>query len=167
MWLISILLVLIGFWFGQNVPFADQWPQYEALRTTAAIIFAVLGAWMAIVFPERLRLSFDGSKPWNSEENQSNFGRLLMPATHSTLIVGIILLIGVIAPIASQMPLVEEHKALARGGSYGVLTILTLWQFWTVILTLVPLDMLHAREERESRAAMLDGKLGGSWSDKD
>lgn len=53
---IFLMVVLIfSAYFGKNVPFSSQWPLYEALRTTASIIFAVVGAWFAIIYPERLK----------------------------------------------------------------------------------------------------------------
>ncbi|WP_408913341.1 hypothetical protein ACJUA3_03255 [Citrobacter freundii] len=54
-----VVVVLAGI-LGRNVAFALQWPLFEALRTTASIIFAVVGAWFAIIYPERLKKSFRG-----------------------------------------------------------------------------------------------------------
>lgn len=50
-WTLAVAAVLAGAWFGRKVPFAEQWPMYEGLRTTAAIIFGVIGAWLAIIYP--------------------------------------------------------------------------------------------------------------------
>lgn len=47
---------------GENVSFAQQWPLFEALRNTASIIFAAVGAWLAIIYPERLKMSFGRGK---------------------------------------------------------------------------------------------------------
>jgi len=30
----------------------EQWPLYESLRNTSAIIFGVMGAWLAIICPD-------------------------------------------------------------------------------------------------------------------
>lgn len=57
----SLVAVGTGYYFGKNVPFHEQWPLYEALRTTASIIFAVVGAWLAIIYPERLKFSLRGN----------------------------------------------------------------------------------------------------------
>ena len=42
-WLLSTAMVVVALWYGRKIPFVEQWPLYEALRTTAAIIFAVVG----------------------------------------------------------------------------------------------------------------------------
>lgn len=56
-----VFIILAAGYFGRHITFALQWPLFEALRTTASIIFAVVGAWFAIIYPERLKKSFHGS----------------------------------------------------------------------------------------------------------
>ena len=102
-WIFALVAVLAGGWFGRNVPFSEQWPMFEALRTTAAIIFGVIGAWLAIIYPERLKLSFKQNK--NGTPSETGIGQLFSPVVNSTLILGAILVLGVIAPIAKKYPL--------------------------------------------------------------
>lgn len=143
--LVAIALVAAGAWFGRKVPVAEQWPMFEALRTTAAIIFAVIGAWMAIIYPERLKLSFRPAKDTAPVElgPATGWGQLFTPVVHSTLILGVVLLLGITVPVL-------KHAGLAvpveywRGASYALLVALTLWQLWTVLLTLVPADKVKA-----------------------
>ncbi|WP_316154691.1 hypothetical protein [Cupriavidus sp. BIC8F] len=75
--LFSIAVCVGGYVYGRNIPFAQQWPLFEALRNTASIIFAVVGAWLAIIYPERLKLTFreDASK----KSAGPNMGMLLTP----------------------------------------------------------------------------------------
>lgn len=137
-----------AFKLGQHVPFSEQWPLFEALRTTAAIIFAVVGAWLAIVFPERLKLSLrtDSSKTKNSS---AGMGQLLSPAIHSTAILSIVLVIGVVAPLLKRVAGLEPYTQEFRGISYSILVLLTFWQLWTVILTLVPADKVKEHADTE------------------
>lgn len=149
-WAVSIAAVLAGAYFGRFVPFSQQWPLYEALRTTAAIIFAVVGAWMAIVFPERMRGSFrqDGT---SVPGNQSGIGKFFTPVAHSTGVLCIILALGVSAPLLKQSAFLLTHVEYVRGLSYACLIALTFFQLFTVVLTLVPADAIktHADEEEE------------------
>ena len=115
-----------GYYYGRNIPFIQQWPLFEALRNTAAIIFAVVGAWLAIIYPERLRLSFGQSQ--SGEKSNKNINVLLLPAIFSTVILVLLLLIGILAPILKQIPSFLEHTAVFRGISFLILCILTLWQ---------------------------------------
>ncbi|MBQ4673295.1 hypothetical protein [Aeromonas dhakensis] len=142
-------LVWLGFYFGQAIPFSEQWPLFEALRTTASIIFAVVGAWLAIIYPERLRFSFDGTKQKLSSVAMVNMGKLLHPAIHSTMILCVILLVGIIAPVLKQVPALLPHKTTLQGCSYTLLMVLTFWQIWTVILTLVPADLIKSKSDQE------------------
>ncbi|GKS73927.1 hypothetical protein AVME950_03545 [Acidovorax sp. SUPP950] len=148
-WSFAAVAVLAGGWFGRTVPFAEQWPVFEGLRTTAAIIFGVIGAWLAIIYPERLKLSF---KPKNNGgPSETGVGQLFSPVVNSTLILGAVLLIGVIAPIAKKYPLPLD-VAWCRAISYGVLVALTLFQLWTVLLTLVPANTIKSFVDHEDEA---------------
>lgn len=140
-----------AFTYGRRVPFAEQWPLFEALRTTSAIIFAVVGAWLAIVYPERLRLSLSHSDGTPNDKNQNNIGVLLSPAVNSTCVLCVVLLVGVSAPLLKRADFVVQHLAEWRGGSYALLVALTLWQAWTVILTLVPADLILSRSNQENK----------------
>lgn len=152
-WTFAVVAVAAGGWFGRFVPFAEQWPMFEALRTTAAIIFAVIGAWLAIIYPERLKLSLRRSKD-KSDPKDTGLGQLFTPVVNSTSILGIILAIGIVAPIAKRYP-IDIDREWVRGFSYAVLVSLTLWQIWTVVLTLVPASVIKTfsdNEDQQSKA---------------
>ncbi|MNV99423.1 hypothetical protein D3C71_1947790 [compost metagenome] len=70
---------------------------------------------------------------------------------NSTLILGTILLVGVIVPVLKkyELPLDVEW---CRGISYGLLVALTLFQLWTVLLTLVPANTIKSFVDREDEA---------------
>lgn len=137
---LSTAVLLFAGWRGSGVPFADQWPLFEALRNTAAIIFAVVGAWLAIVYPDRLRVSL---RPNGEQANPPAPGaervlKLVLPILNSTLILAVVLVVGLIAPLLRDFVFVREHLEFFRGTSYVILAALTLLQVWTVIFTLVP-----------------------------
>lgn len=145
---VSIAMILVASWHGKNVPFEKQWPLFESLRTTASIIFAVVGAWIAIVYPERLKLSF-GEKGGVAEGSAGTMAKLFSPIVHSTLILCMILVVGIVAPILKTFSSLLEYREELRGISYGLLVTLTLWQLWTIILTLIPADIVRAAADRE------------------
>jgi hypothetical protein len=154
-WAFAIAAVGAGAWLGRKVPFAEQWPMYEGLRTTAAIIFGVIGAWLAIIYPEHLKLSY--KPPASGAPIETGIGQLFSPVVNSTLVLGAVLVIGVIAPIAKQYPL-PLNTEVYRGVSYGVLVALTLFQLWTVLLTLVPANTIKSFVDHEDEAKRaLDG----------
>lgn len=154
--LLAFAAVAAGAWYGRAVPFSEQWPMFEALRTTAAIIFAVIGAWMAIIYPDRLKLSFRG-KADHSKSQVTGMGKLFTPVVNSTAILCIILVIGAAAPALKRFPPPVDLEVL-RGISYAILVALTLWQLWTVILTLVPAsDIKDYVDHEDSRGRVLSG----------
>lgn len=161
LWLLLVLwggATLLSYFYGKEVAFSEQWPLFEALRTTSAIIFAVVGAWLAIVYPERLRLSIKSDSGTSLHSTPNNIGILLSPVVNSTAVLCIVLLVGVIAPLMKQSEYVLLHIAEFRGASYALLTALTLWQAWTVILTLIPADLILSNSNREnSKRSALEG----------
>ncbi|KUP03400.1 hypothetical protein AR274_09805 [Stenotrophomonas maltophilia] len=60
-----------------------------------------------------------------------------------------VLLAGIAAPIAKQIPMLLEHRELARTASFVILVVLTLWQVWTVVLTLYPADLIKSQADRD------------------
>lgn len=139
--------VISAGYLGRHIPFSQQWPLFEALRTTASIIFAVVGAWFAIIYPERLKKSFRGGK---EDPNGSGIHRLFTPIVHSTAILAMVLIIGVVAPLVKQFDWIILHKIIFRGISYGVLVFLTLWQLLTVIFSLIGPDMVKRYTSRQN-----------------
>ncbi|MEA9654878.1 hypothetical protein ABFU65_11035 [Xanthomonas campestris pv. raphani] len=136
-------VLALALWRGGAVTFAQQWPLYEALRNTAAIIFAVVGAWLAIVYPERLKMS-QGKAAQSNPDNADKVVKLLEPIVNSTIILAVILLVGLIAPLIRQFPFVRENVSIFRSISFIILASLTLLQVCTVVLTLIPAsDVRH------------------------
>lgn len=131
---------------GKNVSFSEQWPLYESLRSTSAIVFAIVGSWLAIIYPNKLRTTFTHEN-FKSNENNVNFGIFFKPAIHSSIILTCILLIGILAPIAKQLIINEEYISYCRGLSYISLFYLTIWQIFTILLTLIPADSLKFHED--------------------
>lgn len=164
--LVSVLGVAAAIYFGQNIPFAEQWPLYEALRTTAAIIFAVVGAWIAIRFPDRGAVIIGENKTATRE----GIGRYFHPVAHSIVVLCSVLVIGVVAPIAKRFDYVQHHLEVFRGLSYGVLAALTLFQLWTVIISLGPAAELKNNADiasAESARQYNRKRLGSYAAEKD
>ena len=157
---IAIAICAWGYISGQHIPFARQWPLYEALRTTAAIIFAVVGAWLAIVYPERLKFSFDRATSKNS--GGKNFKLLFVPAVHSTVILIILLMCGILAPLLKQVTFEPQDIQTLRGVSYAFVCALTLWQVAIVGMAIAPVEMLMAKSGEEEVNRQIDERFNPS-----
>ncbi|BBO72700.1 hypothetical protein DSCW_01170 [Desulfosarcina widdelii] len=156
--IIKFLLTIISgigfFYYGKNIPFSEQWILYEALRNTSAIIFGVMGAWLAILYPSGL-LNIFGKKENMPDTNTSkNVKKFFPPIVYSTLILSYVLMAGVIAPLLKTIPILMNYKDILRGLSYSIIGMLTLVQLWALILTLVPSYILHRKlDHHESKEA--------------
>lgn len=159
--MLSLGLVGVAGWYGRDIPFTQQWPVFEALRTTASIIFAVVGAWLAIIYPERLKISVAGGA--KKSERHSNMKLLLTPAVHSTILLVILLLIGVLAPIAKQIQFLMNYLTWCRGVSYGMAAFLTIWQAVIVVMTVFPIEMVQTQLAEEDAREELDQQYD-SWN---
>jgi hypothetical protein len=148
---IAVILVLLAGYFGRHVAFSLQWPLFEALRTTASIIFAVVGAWFAIIYPERLKKSFRGGTG-TADSNGPGIHRLFTPIVHSTAILATVLIVGVVAPLMKQFDFILAHKSIFRGISYGLLVFLTMWQLLTVVFSLIGPDIVKRYTSKQDRA---------------
>lgn len=147
--LVSIILLIFGFLYGQNIQFSEQRPLFEALRSTASIIFAVIGAWAAIIYPERLKLAFHKDGKTIKSSNAKGMEMLMTPIFQSTILLVILLLIGVVAPIMKQFEFALKRIDFFRGLSYSFLVLLTLWQIFIVIRTLFPAKEILSTSQRE------------------
>lgn len=152
----AVALCVAGFLLGKTVPFAAQWPLFEALRNTAAIIFAVVGAWMAIIYPERLRWSFGKDKEPEGKGTSSNIRLLLTPAVHSTAILVILLLVGLLAPLIKPLAFIQQNLETFRGVSYALLSALTCWQISIVILAMFPAATVQHAVDKETAQNSID-----------
>lgn len=152
--------VTAAYFVGDKITFSEQWGLYETLRTTASIIFAVVGAWFAVVYPEKLRAPFRGQAT-SQRGSDTRFGSLFSPIVNSTVILCLILFIGILAPVLKQVPILLEYKGYLRAVSFGLLCCLTFWQIWTVFITLIPADMLkHQSEIDIARQNNIDHLMG-------
>lgn len=157
---IAVVSVAAGYMLGQNVQFSDQWPLYEALRSTSAIIFAVVGAWLAIIYPEKLRMSLREGKGEEGEDTP-NFKLLLTPAVSSAVILIIVLAVGVAAPLLKQVRFVLDHLGMLRGISFSLLVFLTVWQMVIVVVAILPVDFLLAAEADTKASREIDEQVRG------
>jgi hypothetical protein len=163
--LLMFPLILIFFYFGKSVSFEKQWPLYDALRNTASIVFGVMGAWIALIYPDALSQilgTSQGSYSTVDENRIKEIKKLFSPLIYSTFILMFVLLIGIFVPIFKQIPLLVNNRDLMRGISYVFLGILTIFQLWAVLLTLIPADFVkqnldYLHEKQKTRRRLLSG----------
>lgn len=155
---LAVGLIIFSVIFGGKVTFNEQMPIYDGLRNTSAIIFAVMGAWIALLYPGKLSQAF-GKKPYKEKADDiEQINRLFRPMIYSTIILMVVIGVSFAVPLAKQIDYLYQYKEIFRAVSFGTIAFLTLLQFWSIILTLVPgdtikddLDDIRSREEMLER----------------
>lgn len=138
--LLVAITVVFSFVLGRGISFSEQMPIYDGLRNTSAIIFAVMGAWIALIYPRKLSQAF-GRKPYDEKKKDiDDINRLFKPMVYSTIILIIVVGMAFIVPLGKQISSLHPYKDIFRSISFGSIAALTILQFWSLILTLVPSD---------------------------
>lgn len=131
-------------YFGANIPFHDQWPLYEALRSTSSIIFAVIGAWLTILYPEALKKIFTRNAQFSGARVDS-IELLVSNIRYSTAILATIMIVGIVGQVLRHLSVSTEYVGYLRALCFSLLGVLTFLQFWTLLMTLAQAEM--ARED--------------------
>lgn len=150
----------LGYHFGADIPLSEQWPYFEALRTTTSIVFGVMGALLAVVFPEVLKQGLRGA---GAPSGETNLRRVLLPCAYSAVLLIILI---VLAPFFAWIKATTPAKAVSemQQTSFGLFCILSYWQVVILQMVLFPLDTLMsnttvaAARERLRRAIHSNGR---------
>ncbi len=124
--------------FGKSVSIQQQITILSSLREIAAIIFGVMGAWVAIIYPKALKNIYDLKS--NPDEILQGTYRLFKPIRWSTVIVAISLIYIWIYPILIQLRFLVDHTHIIRPLSFALIGFLVLAQIYTLVLSLIPLE---------------------------
>ena len=153
---VAFLALIVGAVVGGEVSFSDQLALLRSLAEFSALIFALLGIWIAILCPKVLdRILGQG-------ENQAAtalpeiraVNRLLLPLVLATSTVIFFLLLSFASPALRQCPWLIEHRILCRSILYPVIGVLVLLQSWCLLMAIVPADLLKrliVRREKEAK----------------
>lgn len=141
--LLCILVTVCCYVGGGNIPITEQLPIYESLRNTSAIIFGVMGAWIAILYPNALLKIYGKIEVQEAEQQSKSIRQLISPMILSTIIVSFVLVVSLVAPILRKIQVLIQYKFVVRSLSFSLLGALTFLQLWALVATLVPSDMIH------------------------
>lgn len=153
--ILTILFLIISplLWFsGKSIPFKDQIDLFDSLKNSASIIFAILGAWLAVIYPKDLKLIF---KTANQQqiENTLIFKKLIWGLIVITSSLMMMIISFPIIVLIKNIVLFQEYKSeLLRAFSIYILA-LTLIQIYALLVTLVPnikimLDLSNFKEKK-------------------
>ncbi|MDQ1830182.1 hypothetical protein [Massilia scottii] len=140
-----VAIAWLGYYFGTPVGLDIQWPLFEALRTTSAIVFGIVAALLALVYPDAVKNALRGGAP--ADENDGGLGRLVTPCGHSAmLLVALVVMAPLIAWLGTFNPNdVTGNAATIRKGTFSVFCVLSYWQIRILLMVLIPFDDLYTK----------------------
>jgi hypothetical protein len=141
--ILSIIITISFYLVGGDIPISEQIPLYDSLRNTSAIIFGVMGAWIAILYPNALLKIYGKLEIENSEKESKNIRQLISPMILSTFIVSFVLIVGLASPVLRRITFMQQHTELLRSLSFAFLGVLTFLQLWALLSTLAPSNMIQ------------------------
>lgn len=151
--LLSSITGVMVFQFGQKIPMDDQMDIYDSLKDFASIIFGVMGAWIAIVYPDALGKVF--SKNIDHDQNLNNLKRLFIPMRISTFIVVVCAFIKWFYPLAKNINIFIKYKNFLIAFNFFFLGLLTLSLIFALVLSLLPMEL--AEEEVTDKTSQVKG----------
>lgn len=155
---IVLLLVLWGsYYYGRNISMEQQLSLYDSLKNISAIIFGIIGAWIAVVYPEALQNLLDFSS--HDRSVSQTFSKLLIVMSVSSLVLISSLMLEFVIPIARQVAFFVSYQNIFRGISYSFLAISTLVQAWCIGATLLPGINAEKKVKRIEKVREIDDKI--------
>lgn len=152
---IFILFLPIILFFGKDVPYEDQSSIFDSLKDTAAIIFAILGAWIAIIYPKDLKAIFNLN---DSSENEKTeiFEKLISSLIIVTFTLIVMIFSMPIMALIKNIEFFQQYKIYLRSGLLLYIYVLTWAQIYALLSTLIPnIKMLIDLAKAKSRATIL------------
>jgi hypothetical protein len=144
--IVALLLVVLGYVSGTAVQLPDLWPYFEALRTTTSIVFGVMGAMLAIVYPEVLQSGLRGADTANTA--RVDMHRLVDPLAQSAILLVILV---ALAPLFAWLKVYlvanPSMTSILQGSCFSLFCLLSYWQILILIFVLRPLDVLLGRTD--------------------
>jgi hypothetical protein len=147
--LLSLSVCIIasaGYFFGRDIGLEDGWAYFESLRTTSSIVFGVMAALLAIVYPEVIKQGFRAPKN-DSSISIVNLHHIVDPLAQSAVLLVLLVILG---PIYAWVQNSFAGSTYAQGGAFALLSALSAWQVWILVLVLRPLDLLRSHTDENA-----------------
>lgn len=141
-----ITIAWIGYHFGAPIALKDQWPLYEALRTTTSIVFGVMGGLLALVYPDAVKNALSGNTS-STQITDGGISQLITPCVHSAIL---LITLVILAPLLAWMGTLDIAVAATtvrtfQQISFAVFCLLSYWQISILLMVLMPFDDLYTK----------------------
>ena len=158
--LVLIFLILIPiyliFTYGKNVSYSDQKDILDSLKDTASIIFAILGAWIAVIYPKDLQKKI---LKVQTDSSDIIFQKLIYGLILITSVLILMILSLTLINLIKNISYFAQYKELLRSFLLLYLYIISLVQCYALMVTLMPniqilLELMNAEHNRNTQNDM-------------
>ncbi|WP_169294632.1 hypothetical protein [Advenella sp. EE-W14] len=146
-----LALTILSLIYGKNLSFNSQKEIYNSLLTISSIILTIIGIWIAIVFPDKLKITNKINKQINNNEN-IEIGRFFKPLIYSTIVIIFSFLSILIGSILKSIPWVLEYKEIGRSLSLSILTALSFISIYSLYLTIALANTIKSNSDENDHA---------------
>jgi hypothetical protein len=161
--IVAVFACVVGACVGVDIPFGKQIELLRELREVSTIIFGIVGAWAAIVYPAELKQKLRPTEVTTLDPDQlANFRSLMRCLIFSALIVVAVLLVQYLGVALRQTQLVQQSSGSLRRLSFATTCLLGVAQLWVIMLMLIPIDSADAdvRLAQETQELLETGPQG-------
>lgn len=149
-WIVGAAAFFVCAYFGQSISLSKQRPLYEGLLTVAAIIFAVIGAWITIIIPRAIDKVVI-QKQLLPDSEVRNLDLMVFNIKISTCIIMVVMVFGIVEQIFKLFTWSELVVSLFRAVSFGTLGFATIAQFMALLLVLYHTLDAHEQVQENTR----------------
>lgn len=159
--IVVILVISIGAGiYGKEIPISTQAGILATLFQAASIIFGILGAWLAIVYPQELQNLF--KKDVELGEVGDLLKQIFIPLRISAGVVLFCILHSWLAPLMHLCTWFESHKILVRQVNFGITSAAVLATILALVGVFYPMNSAEAEIDGTKKA--LDNHLARTSS---
>ncbi|MCY1163614.1 hypothetical protein D9M71_23000 [compost metagenome] len=146
--LFIVLFTLVAFLFGKWIPFEDQKNIFENITSTTSIIFAILGIWLALFYPDTISKIFNeketsGLKKIYEDDQNEIFKRLSLSLVITTFILILCILTNFVIFTVKNISIFVPIKYWLRSLFFAYLFLLSIFQIFALLCTLLPNSFLE------------------------
>lgn len=156
----------LSFKWGGSITIESQTSSVEILQNISSVIFGVMGAWIAIVYPEAL----SGILKWQNTDNDKQVlavQKILMPIKIATFVLIYTLLFFWLSPIVSRIEFFLNNKEFFRSLNYFCIGSSFILLLISIIYSFFPMEKVQnlIKRKNETRKS-LERKRGRASFDK-
>lgn len=147
--LIVFIITLLIVYFLPSIEFSKQKLLLDSLKQISSIVLAITGAWAAIVYPESLKKII--YKQASYKDDMLSIKNLIKPMQTSIIILTVIIFIEISAFTFKLMVIPPEYIVYFRKISFFIILNLYIFQIWTLILVMLPLNDSYRKAEIKTK----------------